>query len=429
MILTWCTLLAEGCICFIFGIFDLFNKTTLTALSSAIIAINVVVGLFDLLKQKENWKIALALFGGFVFRIILLFWDLNFSHIFRFPDSGLDTLTFQLAAQDVYDGLPAGRAGLYAQTIAYGIYTLFGPQPIIGQYVNILLAMSSIIIVKNTLKKIDVSEKNIFIVVLIMAFIPYYSMNNVLLLRETINQFVIAVSLYFFAGWFKGGSIGNFVLAMVFSLIGAAYHSGTVAVAAAYCICCVLYNRENKRFNFEAKTIVMIVVFIFAFMAINATVGDKLFGKFKNVDSVEDITSVTETYNAGGASYDVGIETGNELLDMVVNTPLRMIYFVLSPVPWKWRGVNDILAFMCSAALYGYAYIIAIKALRQKGFKNKNMVIVCLIIALMSAMIFAWGVSNAGAALRHRDKFICPYLVLLGLSLDLKNDEGEVEQL
>ncbi len=429
MILTWCVLLAEGCLCFILGIYDLFNKTTLTALSSAIIGINVMVGFYDLLKQKEDWRVSLTMFGGFIFRILLLMWDLNFSHIFRFPDSGLDTLTFQFAAQNVYDGLPVGRAGLYAQTIAYGIYTLFGPQPILGQYTNILLAMSSIVIVKNTLKKLEVSEKSIFTVVLVMSFLPYYAMNNTLLLRETINQFLIAASLYFFTTWFVGGSTEKFVLAIAVSLLSAAYHSGAVAPAAAYCVCYVLYDRENKRFKFEAKTIVLIVVFLFAFMAINATMGDKLFGKFKNVDSVEDITSVTENYNAGGASYDVGIETGNAFVDMIVNTPLRMLYFVLSPVPWKWRGINDILAFVCSAALYGYAYIIAIKALRQKDFKNKNMVIVCLIIALMSAMIFAWGVSNAGAALRHRDKFICPYLVLLGLSLNLKNDEGEVEQL
>lgn len=427
MILTWCALLAEGCLCFILGIYDLFNEKTLAALSSAIIFINVLVGFYDLLKQKENWKISLVMFGGFIFRIMLLFWDLNFSHIFRFPDSGLDTLTFQLAAQDVYDGLPAGRAGLYAQTIAYGIYTLFGPQPILGQYTNILLAMSSIIIVKNTLKKIEADEKSIFAVVLIMSFVPYYAMNNTLLLRETINQFLIAASLYFFVGWFKDGYVSRFIIAIAVSLLSSAYHSGTIAVAVAYCICCVLYDRENKRFKFEAKTIVLIIVFIFAFMAINATMGDKLFRKFKNVESAEDITRVTESYNAGGASYDVGIETGNALLDMIVNTPLRMIYFVLSPVPWKWRGVNDILAFMCSAALYGYAYIIAIKALRQKDFKNKNMIIVCIIIALMSAMIFAWGVSNAGAALRHRDKFICPYLILLGLSLNFKNDDGEVQ--
>ena len=427
MILTWCALLAEGCLCFILGIYDLFNEKTLAALSSAIIFINVLVGFCDLLKQKENWKISLVMFGGFIFRIMLLFWDLNFSHIFRFPDSGLDTLTFQYAAQDVYDGLPAGRAGLYAQTIAYGIYTLFGPQPILGQYTNILLAMSSIIIVKNTLKKIEADEKSIFAVVLIMSFLPYYAMNNTLLLRETINQFLIAASLYFFVGWFKDGYVSKFIIAIVISLLSSAYHSGTIAVAAAYCICCVLYDRENKRFKFEAKTIVLIIVFIFAFMAINATMGDKLFGKFKNVESAEDITRVTESYNAGGASYDVGIETGNALLDMIVNTPLRMIYFVLSPVPWKWRGANDILAFMCSAALYGYAYIIAIKALKQKDFKNKNMIIVCIIIALMSAMIFAWGVSNAGAALRHRDKFICPYLILLGLSLNFKNDDGEVQ--
>ncbi len=416
MTLTWCALFVEAYICYLFGIYDHFNSENISILSGIIVSINIVVACADLLKQKEDKKFVITILGGFLFRIILLLWDLNFRSIFTFPDS-LDMGTYVFTAANLYEGLDAGRGGLYSKLVCYVLYTFFGVQPIIAQYVNVLLAISTIIITKKILRELEVKTKYIFYVVLIMSFLPYYAMNNVLMLREIVNQFLIAVSLYFFVIWYKKGKMKDFVLACIATIGAAAFHSGAIAPLVAYAICYVLYDRQSNKFNFKPRTVFAICLCIAAFAVINASMGDVIFGKFGNVESVEDIAYMAEAHNDGGASYDVGIESGNASVDMVVNTPLRMFYFVLSPVPWKWRGINDILGFFCSAALYGYAYIIAIKSLLKKDCVNKNMIIVGLIIALSSAMIFAWGVSNAGAALRHRDKFICPYMVLLGLSL------------
>lgn len=416
MTLTWCVLFVEAYICYLFGIYEHFNSENISLLSLIIVFINIIVACFALLKQKEDKKIVITILGGFLFRIALLLWDLNCRSIFTFPDV-IDGYTYTLCAKRVYEGLSAGRGGLYSKIVCYIIYTFFGVQPIIAQYVNVLLAISTIIITKKILRELKVETRYIFYVVLIMSFLPYYAMNNVLILREIINQFLIAVSLYFFVLWYKKGRIKDFVLACIASMGSAAFHSGAIAPLVAYVICYVLYDRKINKFNFKPRTILAICLCIVVFVVINATVGDVIFGKFGNVESVEDITRVAESHNDGGAAYDVGINSGNALVDMVINTPLRMFYFVFSPVPWKWRGINDILGFVCSAALYGYVYIVAIQSLSKKDCINKNMIIVGLIIALASAMIFAWGVSNAGAALRHRDKFICPYMVLLGLSL------------
>ena len=39
----------------------------------------------------------------------------------------------------------------------------------------------------------------------------------------------------------------------------------------------------------------------------------------------------------------------------------------------------------------------------------------------ISCVIFSWGVRNAGTALRHRDKFISIYIVMLILCIEQKN--------
>jgi len=51
----------------------------------------------------------------------------------------------------------------------------------------------------------------------------------------------------------------------------------------------------------------------------------------------------------------------------------------------------------------------------KRDVKNKNTIIVVLLIVIIGLVVFAWGVSNAGTALRHRDKFIGLFILLLAL--------------
>ena len=148
--------------------------------------------------------------------------------------------------------------------------------------------------------------------------------------------------------------------------------------------------------------------------------GDALFGKFARVESAEDIVGTAEYYDNGGAAYNAGFAINNTALNLIVNTPIRMLYFVVSPMPWDWRGLQDIIAFFFSSTVFGYAYYSSIVNLKKKlGTKEKRTLILSfLIFALCSAAVFAWGVSNSGSALRHREKFLFIYIVLIGLCID-----------
>ena len=53
------------------------------------------------------------------------------------------------------------------------------------------------------------------------------------------------------------------------------------------------------------------------------------------------------------------------------------------------------------------------------------MIIIFVILSLSSAMVFAWGVSNAGTAVRHREKFITIYMLLYAVS---RSGHRELEQ-
>jgi hypothetical protein len=96
-----------------------------------------------------------------------------------------------------------------------------------------------------------------------------------------------------------------------------------------------------------------------------------------------------------------------------------MFYFVAAPLPWNWRGLSDIIAFCFSSTIFLYAYIRAYQEIRwSESSDHKTMIVICSILALSSALIFAWGVSNAGTAVRHREKFMAVYIILIALCND-----------
>ena len=108
-------------------------------------------------------------------------------------------------------------------------------------------------------------------------------------------------------------------------------------------------------------------------------------------------------------------------VDIIVNSPVRVISFIFAPLPWMWRGVSDIVAFFGSALFYIYVFVLVIKALKAGKGKNKpdniwGFFIVLVITWLIASLMFGWGVSNTGTALRHREKFTYICVVLFAVA-------------
>ena len=81
----------------------------------------------------------------------------------------------------------------------------------------------------------------------------------------------------------------------------------------------------------------------------------------------------------------------------------------VSSLGYAFGYIGSVIPFiLCLAVVLG-SDIIGISM-------GTGMVIAFLIIALCTVFVFAWGVSNTGTAVRHRDKMVILYGVLLGLS-------------
>lgn len=172
----------------------------------AIIAVLVHVIFSMVILYLSDRKIRYIIILGYLLRVFILFWDLYARNIFSLPNSGADTEMFYKTSLLISDNLAmigSTRGGMYSNILGVLFY-LIGPQRAFGQYLNVLLGISTVFVIYKTLENLEINPKVIQIVILIASFFPNSIIFSGIFLREIFPTFFVSVSLYFFIKWFKG---------------------------------------------------------------------------------------------------------------------------------------------------------------------------------------------------------------------------------
>ena len=99
----------------------------------------------------------------------------------------------------------------------------------------------------------------------------------------------------------------------------------------------------------------------------------------------------------------------NSPIEILYKVFLRIFYFLFSPFVWDIKKVSHMFGY-----LDGLLYLILVYLV----FKNRKIIFkdpalrMILIILCIYLIMFAIGVSNFGAALRHRSKFVVVIVLL-----------------
>lgn len=273
-----------------------------------------------------------------------------------------------------------------------------------GQFLIILFSMIALCAFAMIVDEIDVQEWSKRRAITVVSLLPNFAILSSIFLRESLVTMWITVSLYFFFRWFKSGSMVSFALAFATCFCAAAFHSGSVACVAGYIVVMMLYNRKEGAFTFTGKGLFFAGIFLVGFVFLFVNYGDVLFGKMLNVDSLEDVGN---TNALGRTSYAQYVGDSRTPVRMAIFTLPRIFFFLFSPLPWMWSSIGDIIAFVFSSLFYFFAVVKAFKSLPYQSHTNKSILVGLLVVAACSVFVFAWGVSNAGTAARHRDKMVC----------------------
>lgn len=409
-------------ICFCFLVIEILFLGIMTSLGTRephfllasfliiLFSLSYAIYIYTSSKYKNVCRILLA---GYLFRIALLFWDLYGRSIYILPSSAMDT-------EGYWYGSVLYAKGLYVKDIALKIFGSFvwlcGEQRLFIQFLLLMTSVFTFHVVFKILKELKIPDEYITPAIFLIAMLPNYAIQSSIFLKEAVPAMFVGISLLFFVRWYKCEGEANFYYAVFFALTASLFHSGTFTAAASYVFIRIVYDNKTNKYNFTFKTIITglcltaLAVFIF-----NSSLGDILFAKVKGVKSINAIDSGVD-WDRSASGYARYVGDSSSITNIIIYTPLRIIFFLFCPLPFQIRGFQDLLAMLFGSFFYMYTYYKAIIYIAHKG-KYRNLAIILIVMGLMAAFVIGWGRPNMGTAIRHRDKMIVCYIVLLAISL------------
>ncbi|MDR1056213.1 MAG: hypothetical protein LBL90_10455 [Prevotellaceae bacterium] len=380
------------------------------------IFINILFVLFYLFRINHTIFSAL-IFMGFLLRVVLMFAD--YYHWFPILNSGADTERFnRLALKNAYD--PGFEIGGYVGFLRI-IYTLTDASRLIAQYVNVLFGLGLIIVVYKTLILLDISHKLTQNVLLIVIFLPNLIIFSGILLREAWVEFFVAASVFYFLKWYKNGGYWHQIAVIGCVLAGAYMHSGVIGLLVGYIVAFLSYTPSSGKLSFSGSTIASLIV-LGGLLIVFMSYGDLFTKKFADYDfeSEEDFLNKVNKSIGGGSDYLTWINT-NSVFQGFLFAPLKMFYFLFSPLPTEWRGANDIIGFLIDGALYLYLCVQIFRAKITNQVQERFLKRYLIAALALTTFVFAYGTSNAGTAFRHRAKIVSLIIVTYAISVNFSN--------
>lgn len=392
-------------ICLIFKIVNIENSFV----GYFFIATSSLLVLFYITKiQGIGKSLKLILLLGFIIRIILVFVDV---YLVRIVDAGTDDDGFYNASLDIYESdyrsISQNIYGGFFPKLLSIAYYFVGSSRIVAQYVNILLYVISSIIFLKTLINYDLSKRTSIIAMAIFCFLPIGALNNSVLRRETAMELCICLSIFYFSKWYVDKHLAYKLSAILFMALASLFHTAMIFAALFYAVYFSLYDDKKNKISFSInKMSKMIIVLI---CTILAGVGFLSLwnNKFTAVTDMDDVY-VAASRARGGSVYLKGMEI-NSLGQLVIFAPVKLFYFLFSPVPWNFRGIMDIVSFLFDALVY---LVLIVRVIRSQRDSASNLM---MVIFVAMSIIFALGTYNSGTALRHRFTLM-PFL-LIGYSI------------
>ncbi len=384
---------------------------------------------------------------GFLLRSALAYFH---RFVFSLPDSTSDAIGFERKAWEAASAWISGMdytvsltgSHYYPKIIAY-IYYFLGRVPLVAQFLNVLLGTIVIYIVYKTILVLFKNIKAARIGAFITAIFPTLNLYSAILLRETFIVFFFALSFYFFSLWIKKGNIKYIILSVSAIFLSAIFHGALFLIGLAYLFFFCFYFPKEKRWRLFSKQLVVGIVItviysclFFGFFGSNIpnipriayTKIETGIANYKIEAELEKIEApkITETLErsvfkraVGKTSYLENVKADN-FFDISWQTPIRAFYFYLAPSLKNIKSSLGLMGFI-DILFYLFLFIFSIKTLKLIRKEDKALFIALILIFVVFSVVFAWGTSNYGAAVRHRQKIVFLLIVTSSYSFSLIN--------
>jgi hypothetical protein len=352
-------------------VFSFFFKSFMDAeyLSVFLVVFNFLIFVFIVIPGTVNDdKAKFLIFIFFCLRVFLLYLDYYGKHIGNVLHSGGDSERFYEWGLYISEDLSRMKEISYTKyTDFLGIlYWIIGDQRFFSQFVNVILGMWSIFVFYKILDLFKLKDSKKLFFLALYGFFPQNIIFSSILLREALIQFFFVYSLLFFTKWLMSNNRINMFKTIFFVLLSSLFHPGMIASLLVYGFMFLFLDVKKYSFNYSFKRKALLVLFCgftFALIANNISI---LNGKFSFLISDTNL-SLLEKYESnrgieeGGATYLLNYKI-NSVVDFIILVPLRLIYFVFSPMPYDVRGVGDLAAIILDSSFYYFLVYIIIRS-------------------------------------------------------------------
>jgi len=374
----------------------------------------------------KSRMVVLAVSLSWLFRIVLIPIDIA-TGLTRQPDQW----GFLESAKRIAVG-EAGSSNIAWINFINVEYTVFGISPFIVKLSNAFIGMIGIAIVMRCMREMKLTHRTYNMMSVILALSPMTILHGVTALREPVYYLSVSISVYCLWKWCVSGRT-NALIAALLALVPAIYfHNGHIFIAIAYVVMFFVYKRRNrsKRIIIFVPIICVVVALLFHYAG---SIKGGYFGALLDPNGIVEgfikYVSSSNGYNSNGnSSYLIWTVNVAGLPQIILYTPLRMLYFIFGPMVWDVRRAEDALAVVCDSTIFLYLAYMLLKIRRRYGKKKSELKMIMperwmfLVIGVFTIVIFsvpfAWGTITYGTAIRHRNCLLPLVCILIGICRD-----------
>lgn len=399
------------------------NIITQDVIDVCFVFINVCLVVVYVCCQKIPYKLMRNIYfyavASIMVAIVAYYNPIEFMDFFRVRDAN----GYHYGAISQLHGINQLHADTYTKLLAM-LYGCFGESYRIGVGVNIVVSIISILFFYKTLKFMKINIKTNIFITSVFMFLPWKWEFSLFPLREAFPTCLISISLFFFIKWYFGEKYMNVYVAIIVSLCAMMFHSGLIFIPSVYVVSSVIYNPTRKRLEISYKTIRNFTPIVLLAMCLCYVFSDEIFSKFPTMEFVLDEAALSNysdywTENDAGSAYLQWLSYGS-IQDVIIQSPLRALYFALAPVPWEWRGIVDMFAFITDAGIHIYIYYYVMK--NREYVLNEYKILMNILMIIFILEIFMYGATtyNSGTALRHRAKIEILLFIIYSINANFK---------
>lgn len=365
---------------------------------SLIVVIAGTAGVFAwILKNEPDGMAAFLMLCGYIVRLLYRYGTDSGKFTLAFSSAPSDASYFWQASSNLYWGKHNGIVSTKYPYLLRGFYEVFGNNRFLAEYINILFWVLASIILMKLSRKVELSGTRKYILYGIWVILPSSILIGTDLLRESIMVFFNMWSFYVFLEWMANGKKKLWIKAFLLVAPAAYLHTASIALWAAYLVIAAFWNTEKQGYRIKAKTIALLLVGLLGGWFFLYSPLRNIFGAYLGDLSLYGITH--RPYLKGGSDYLQWMDCQN-WLQFIPYTILRVFYFLFSPLPNEARGMIDLISFVTDGMLV--FILLAYMVYKLKDRYKSRFVSAAIVCILALSGIFAWGVRNAGTAIRHR---------------------------